>query len=43
MPEIHLKQTGFIYSFCGPCNKVKNEYKNSKKKQEIQNIFTEMS
>ena len=31
MPEMHLKQLGFIYSACGPFSK----------KQEIQNAFIE--
>ena len=40
-PEMHLKQTGFTYSACGPFTKNK-EFKNSKK-QEIQAIFTKMN
>ena len=40
MPEIHLKQPRFFYSACGPFTKNK-EYKNLRK-QEIQDIFTEM-
>ena len=42
MPEMHLKQLGLTYSACGPFTKNK-EFKNEKKKQEIQNIFTEMN
>ena len=42
MPRIHLKQRGFTYSASGPFTKTKKEYKNLKK-QEIQNIFTEMN
>ena len=38
---MHLKQTGFTYSACGPFTKNK-EFKNSKK-QEIQAIFTKMN
>ena len=40
MPEMHLKQPRFTYSACGPFTK-KKECKNLRK-QEIQNIFTEM-
>ena len=42
MPEIHLKQPGFTYSACGPFTEIKKEYK-ILRKQEIQDIFTEMS
>ena len=38
MPEMHLKQLGFTYSACGPFTINKNL-----KKQEIQNIFTEIA
>ena len=41
MPEMYLKQPGFTYSGCGPFTKNK-EFKNFKK-QEIQDIFTEMN
>ena len=41
MPEMHLKQLGFAYSACGLFTKTKKEFKNLKK-QETQNIFTEM-
>ena len=34
MPEMHLKQLGFTYSTCGQF---------TKKKQEIQDIFTKMN
>ena len=43
MPEMYLKQPGFTYSACGPfTKKKKKEFKNLKK-QEIQNVFTEMN
>ena len=38
LPEIHLRQSGFTYSVCGPFTKNKERNKNSKK-QEIHNIF----
>ena len=38
MPEMHLKQPGFTYSACGLFKESK-----SLKKQEIQDIFTEMN
>ena len=31
MPEMHLRQPGFIYSACGPFTKTKKESKNLKK------------
>ena len=34
MPEMHLKQLGFTYSTCGQF---------TKRKQEIQDIFTKMN
>ena len=42
MPEMHLKQPGFIYSACAPFTKNKNKFKNLKK-QKIQAIFTKMN
>ena len=43
MPEMYLKQPGFTYSACGPfTKKKKKEFKNLKK-QEMQNVFTEMN
>ena len=42
MPEMHLKQPGFTYSALDHLLKTKKEFKNLKK-QEIQNIFTEMN
>ena len=42
MPEMHLKQSRFIYSAWGPFTKTKKELKNLKK-QEIQIVFTNMS
>ena len=41
IPEMHLRQPGFIYSACGPFTTNK-EFKNLKK-QEIQAIFTKMN
>ena len=43
MPEMHLKQLGFTYSACGPFTKNKKSIQKLKKKQEIQDIFTEMN
>ena len=31
MPEMHLKQTGFTYSACGPYTKNKDRIQNLKK------------
>ena len=43
MPEMHLRQPGLTYSCCGPfTKKARKEHKNLKK-QEIQDIYTEMS
>ena len=42
MAKIHLKQSGFTYSACGPFTKTKKEF-NNLKKQEIQDIFPEMN
>ena len=42
MPEIHLKQPWFTYGVCGPFTKNKKRILNLKK-QEIQDIFTEMN
>ena len=39
---MHLKQSGFTYSACGPFTKNKERIKNLKK-QEIQAIFIKMS
>ena len=38
MPEMHLRQTGFTYSACGPFTKTKKESKNLKG-QAIQDLF----
>ena len=38
MPEMHLEQTRFTYSACGPFTK-NNELIKKLKKQEIQNIL----
>ena len=43
MREMHLKQPGFTYSAFGPFTKNKERIQKLKKKQEIQDIFTEMS
>ena len=42
MPEMHLRQSQFVSSTCGPFTKIKKEFKNLKK-QEIQAIFTKMN
>ena len=39
MPEMHLKQSGLIYSACGPFTKNKERIQNLKK-QEMLVIFT---
>ena len=31
IPELHLKQTRFTYSACGPFTKTKKEFKNLRK------------
>ena len=38
MPEMHLNQSGFTYSACGPFTKNKERNK-SLEKQAIRNIF----
>ena len=43
MPEMHLKEPGFIYSTCGPFTKNKESIEKLKKKQEIQTIFTKIN
>ena len=44
MPELHLKESWFTYSACGPFTKNKERIeKLKKKKKEIQNIFTKMN
>ena len=42
MPEMHLRQTGFTYSACGPFTKNKQRIQNLYK-QEIQIISTKMN
>ena len=42
MAEMHLKQSGFTYSVCGPFTKENKEFKNFCK-QEIQILFTKMN
>ena len=41
MPEMHLRQPGFMHRACMPFKKTKQEYKNSKK-QETPGIPTGM-
>ena len=43
MPEMHVKQSGFTYSACGPFTKIKERIQKIKKKQEIQNISTKVN
>ena len=43
MPEMNLKQPVFTYSACRPFTKNKERIQKLKKKQEIQDIFTEMN
>ena len=43
MPEMHLRQPGFVYSACDPFTKNKERIQKLKKKQEIQAIFTKMN
>ena len=40
MPEMHLRQPGFTYSACRPFTKNKERIQKSKKKQEIDDIFS---
>ena len=42
MPEMHVKQPGFIYSVCGPFTKIKKELK-SLCKMQVQTLFTKMN
>ena len=42
MPEMHLRQSGFTYTACGPLTKKQKEYKNLKK-EEIHSIFIKMN
>ena len=42
MPEMHLKQSGFTYSACGPFTKNKQRIQKFKK-QEIQATFAKMN
>ena len=42
MPKMHLKQTGFTYSACGPFTKTKKELK-SICRHEIQTLFTKIN
>ena len=43
MHEMHLKQPGITYCACGSFTKNKERIQKLKKKQEVQNIFTEMN
>ena len=45
MPEMHLKQSGFTYSACGPFTKTKKTKKELKSlcKLEIQILFMKMN
>ena len=43
IPEMHLKQSGFTYSACGPFSKKKKKEFKNLKKQEIRVIFTKMN
>ena len=43
VPEMHLKQTGFTYSACGPFIKDKERTQKNLCKQVIQIIFTRMT
>ena len=40
IPEMHLRQPGFTYSACRPFTKNKERIQKSKKKQEIDDIFS---
>ena len=42
MPEMHLRQSGFTYTACGPFTKKQKEY-NNLKKEEIHSIFIKMN
>ena len=42
MPEMHVKQPGFIYRVCGPFTKIKKELK-SLCKMQVQTLFTKMN
>ena len=42
MPEMHLRQSRFTYTACGPFTKKQKEYKNLKK-EEIHSIFIKMN
>ena len=39
MPEMHLKQTGFTYTACGPFTKNKDRIQNLKKTGYSHNIY----
>ena len=42
MPEMHLKQSGFIYSACGPFTKNKERIQKIKETR-VQAVFTKMN
>ena len=39
MTEMHLRQTGFIYSACGPFTKNKEQIQKSKETRDSRNIY----
>ena len=43
MPEMHLRQPGFIYSTCGPFTRNKQRIQKFMQAGEIQIIFTKMN
>ena len=43
MPEMHLKQTQFVYSACGPFTRHKERIKEFKRTDHTRYIFIEMN
>ena len=43
MPEMHLEQSGFTYSICGPFTKNKEGIQKVKKKKDIKDMFTKIN
>ena len=43
MPEMHLKQTQFVYSACGPFTRHKERIKEFKRTDDTRYIFIEMN
>ena len=39
MPEMHLKQSGFTYSACGPLTKIKERIQKIKKTRDTKYIY----